>query len=192
MRARVHSVRDTGKFAFLTLRQTISSVQCVVVKADNSDLYKWAVALPKETVVDVTGKLSLAQQKVLSVSQSDVELGIESIFVISAAAPLPFTLEDAARPESAIAANKADIEAATAAKKAFDEAAAATAAAAGGAGAGDAAAPAEGGAASAAAGGAKSPVIPAKMVEVSSVRPARCGGHLGGFGSARFSRDKHR
>lgn len=79
VRGRVHGVRETSKVLFLTLRQSIATVQCVVLKAANADMFKWVGSLPKETVVDVTGVLSAPEKPILSVTQGDVELTVEKV-----------------------------------------------------------------------------------------------------------------
>lgn len=118
LRGRVQSVRDTGKTLFLTLRQAIDTLQCVLLKASNPEFFKWVVALPKESVVDISGTVSKAFKPVTSVTQGEVEVQIETLFVVSKAHPLmPFSLEDAARPESAVEAREAEIKAALEAGK---------------------------------------------------------------------------
>jgi aspartyl-tRNA synthetase len=100
VRARVHAVRETSKVLFLTLRQAFSTVQATVFKGTNKDLFKFAAALPKESVVDVRGALSKVEAAITSCTQSDVELSVATLFVVSRANPvLPFQLEDAARPD---------------------------------------------------------------------------------------------
>jgi len=79
VRGRVHGVRETSKVLFLTLRQSIATVQCVVLKAANADMFKWVGSLPKETVVDITGVLSAPEKPIVSVTQGDVELAVEKV-----------------------------------------------------------------------------------------------------------------
>jgi hypothetical protein len=116
VRARVHNTRETGKVLFVTLRQGIATVQGVVLKADNGDLFKWASALPRESVVDVTATVTAPEKRVESVTQGGVELQVATVFTVSRALPvLPFNLEDAARPDAVIEAREAEIKAAEAA-----------------------------------------------------------------------------
>ena len=42
VRARLFVLRETGKVLFLTLRQGTSTVQAVIFKNDDKDLFKWA------------------------------------------------------------------------------------------------------------------------------------------------------
>ena len=100
-RARLSTVRGKGKFAFLVLRKGFSSVQAVVAEGElgwSRDGVKWACRVPVESVVDVYGELALAEQKT-NTSQSDVELRVARLFVVSlSSSHLPFQLSDAARP----------------------------------------------------------------------------------------------
>ena len=94
------------------------TVQAIAAKspAPAAALAKFLLALPRESVLDFTGTLRPAEQRVLSVTQSDVELHVTSAHVVSRSAPLlPFSLEDAARSEASIAARAAEIAAAEAA-----------------------------------------------------------------------------
>jgi len=97
VRARLAGVRDTARFLFLTLRQGMATVQAVAPKAPAAAaaLAKFLLALPRESIVDFQGALAPAEQRVLSVSQGDVELHVAAAHVVSRAAPLlPFSLED--------------------------------------------------------------------------------------------------
>jgi len=101
VRARVHAVRETAKVVFVTLRQAYSTVQACVFKGNNKDLFKFVASISKESVVDVSGTLSKVDQPILSATQSDVELQVQTCFIISkAAAILPFQLEDASRSDT--------------------------------------------------------------------------------------------
>ena len=100
VRARVHSVRETAKVVFVTLRQAYSTVQACVFKGNNKDLFKFVASISKESVVDVFGTLEKVDQPILSATQTDVELQVQTCFIISkAAAILPFQLEDASRSD---------------------------------------------------------------------------------------------
>lgn len=110
MRGRVHVTRDTGKVAFVTLRQGIATVQAVALKANNADMFKWIAAIPKESVVDVTASVTCPEKPVESATQGTIELQITTIFIVSKAAPtLPFQLEDAARSDAIFAAREEEI-----------------------------------------------------------------------------------
>jgi len=110
VRARIHTTRETGKVFFVTLRQGIATVQGVALKAANADLLKFLSSLPRETVVDVTGTVTKTDVPVVSTTQPDVELGVETVFVVSRASPvLPFSLEDAARSDAVVEAREKEI-----------------------------------------------------------------------------------
>ena len=116
VRARLASVRDTSRFLFATLRQGMSTVQAVVTKAAAPELAKWLAGVPKESVLDVTGAATAASPRVLSVTQGDVELQLETAWLVSKALPLlPFSLEDAGRSDATVAARLEEIKAAEAA-----------------------------------------------------------------------------
>lgn len=101
VRVRIQNLRETGNVVFLTLRQATTTVQAIVLKGDNKDLFKWIITVPKETVLDMECKVTVCSKKVESVTVGDVELVIVKAHVVSMAAPvLPFALEDAARPDS--------------------------------------------------------------------------------------------
>lgn len=86
---------------FLVLRQGTGTVQATVFKGDHAALFKWAATVPKESVVDVTAKVSSVEKAVESVTQGTIELSIETMHIVSKAAPiLPFNLEDAARSDA--------------------------------------------------------------------------------------------
>jgi len=100
VRGRVHTLRAVGRNVFLVLRQSTSTVQAVLAEGGGTSkaFVKWASKeLPVETIVDVHARLSPAEVK--SCTQGDVELSVVRMYVVSRAAPTPFSLEDAARGE---------------------------------------------------------------------------------------------
>ncbi|KAI8826261.1 uncharacterized protein EV422DRAFT_515981 [Fimicolochytrium jonesii] len=102
--ARVQNSRPTGsKKCFLTLRQGTVTVQCVLtVDAEkiSGHMQKFAAGISSESLVLVEATVVKALQQVQSCTIQDLELAIEKIHVISEASRLPFTLEDASRPET--------------------------------------------------------------------------------------------
>jgi hypothetical protein len=67
-------------------------------------------ALTRETIVDVSAKVMKSSEPIKSTTQHEVELGLLSVFVVSAAqSPLPILLEDAERPKPLIKAQKEEI-----------------------------------------------------------------------------------
>ncbi|KAI8917301.1 hypothetical protein DFJ77DRAFT_459878 [Powellomyces hirtus] len=104
LRARVQTSRPTGsKKCFLILRQGTVTAQGVVTVDENTiskQMQKFASSISVESLVLVEAKVVKALQRVTSCTVQDVELQIEKLHVVSAAARLPFTLEDATRPDS--------------------------------------------------------------------------------------------
>jgi hypothetical protein len=101
VRARVDNSRKQGKaICFLTLRRQVYSVQAVIMMGDSVDeeFVNFCDHISQESVVDITGKLVKCEPT--NTTQSDVELHVSKLFVISRAAPrLPMQLSDAARKE---------------------------------------------------------------------------------------------
>eukprot|EP00878_Enallax_costatus_P016449 GHUV01017254.1.p1 GENE.GHUV01017254.1~~GHUV01017254.1.p1 ORF type:complete len:473 (+),score=150.41 GHUV01017254.1:342-1760(+) len=105
VRGRLYTVRGKGKSAFLMIRQRTATVQAVMFADEqkvSKGMVKYACGIPKESIVDVGGVLVQPQQPVESATQSNVELQVTSLRVVSRAAALPFELMDAARSEGEI------------------------------------------------------------------------------------------
>lgn len=107
IRGRVSSVRAKGNACFLVIRGgSFYTIQaCHFKDKSNPDIskaiIKYVGAIPLESIIDIQGKLVTADVK--SCSQSNVELQIQKVFVVSRApSTLPFLLEDASRSESEI------------------------------------------------------------------------------------------
>merc|ERR1739838_1216313 len=103
IRGRLHTSRGTGKQCFIVIRNrqaTLQALAFVDAKNVSKPMVKFVTGITKESVVDVYGVLKKVDVKIESCSQSDIELHIHKIFVVSAAAPkLPLLIEDASRPE---------------------------------------------------------------------------------------------
>ena len=103
VRARLHTVRAKGNLAFLVLRQGCFTLQGVAVAGTDAGQVPKAMVgfigkIPSESIVDVRAKVASAD--VAGCSQSDVELAVSSVFVVSKALPdLPFQIVDASRNE---------------------------------------------------------------------------------------------
>jgi aspartyl-tRNA synthetase len=97
VRTRVAFARKQGgKLTFLELRQGLYTLQAVTV----DDMAKFAGQFPKETVVDILGKVTKCEVPT-KLSISTVELQVKRLYCISRAAKdLPLQIEDAARPEA--------------------------------------------------------------------------------------------
>lgn len=107
VRARVDAVRTAGaKLCFLVLRQRTGSVQSVISLGDkvSKAMVKFCATITPESIIDMKA-LVLAVDEKTTCSQSDVELSIQEIFVVSPAEPrLPIQIADCSRTEADIAA----------------------------------------------------------------------------------------
>uniref|UniRef100_T1JFZ4 Aspartate--tRNA ligase, cytoplasmic n=1 Tax=Strigamia maritima TaxID=126957 RepID=T1JFZ4_STRMM len=101
VRGRLHTSRAKGKQCFFVLRQQHYSVQCLIAVSEtiSKAMVKFAAAITKESIVDIEGVVRGVPQPIESCTQKDVEIHVEQLFVISAAASqLPLQIEDASRP----------------------------------------------------------------------------------------------
>jgi hypothetical protein len=90
---------------FLQLRDSMHTAQAVVFSKE-SDIVAWAAALPRESVVDLFGELSVPNEPIKTCSQSGIELQVKRLFCVSRAKPeLPLQLEDASRSDTELAAD---------------------------------------------------------------------------------------
>eukprot|EP01120_Amphizonella_sp_Union-15-10_P008018 TRINITY_DN279_c0_g1_i2.p1 TRINITY_DN279_c0_g1~~TRINITY_DN279_c0_g1_i2.p1 ORF type:complete len:641 (-),score=129.09 TRINITY_DN279_c0_g1_i2:66-1988(-) len=105
IQGRIHATRDTGNITFLEIRSRLHSIQAVVAKTPEipKEMVKFAGSLSKETIVKIQGKVTKPQETIQKVTQHDVEISVEKIFVVSSSLPvLPIQIEDAARPQPII------------------------------------------------------------------------------------------
>lgn len=110
IRSRVHAVRGKGKSAFLVLRQRTATMQAVLFADDTTvskGMVKYASQITRESIVDVGGLVCTPKDPIEGCSQSQVELQVDSIKVVSRAVLLPFEIADAARGEEDIKAAEA-------------------------------------------------------------------------------------
>eukprot|EP00297_Palpitomonas_bilix_P003433 CAMPEP_0113914360 /NCGR_PEP_ID=MMETSP0780_2-20120614/30319_1 /TAXON_ID=652834 /ORGANISM="Palpitomonas bilix" /LENGTH=559 /DNA_ID=CAMNT_0000912181 /DNA_START=28 /DNA_END=1707 /DNA_ORIENTATION=- /assembly_acc=CAM_ASM_000599 len=108
LRGRIHSSRSKGNSCFLVLRQQVATIQAAMFKGGDvtKEMIKFSASIPKESVVDILGKVVTADVK--SCTQSDCEISVSHIYCVSRAAQqLPFQLEDASRSEEEIVASEA-------------------------------------------------------------------------------------
>lgn len=108
-RARVHNSRAQGnKMCFLNLRQRTESVQALLVVTPekvSKQMVKWAAGLATESIVLVEGVVEKVAEPIKSASVSDVEVHINTLYLISGVdGRLPFSVEDANRPEAELEA----------------------------------------------------------------------------------------
>ncbi|XP_003740658.1 aspartate--tRNA ligase, cytoplasmic [Galendromus occidentalis] len=102
VRGRIHVSRSKGKQCFLILRQACCSIQCVLAVGENvsREMLKFVSNIPKESIIDVCGKVMATPSKIDSCSQQDVELSTLQTWLVSASeARLPLQVDDAARPD---------------------------------------------------------------------------------------------
>ncbi|MCL4142827.1 UNVERIFIED_CONTAM: hypothetical protein GTU68_013861, partial [Idotea baltica] len=103
IRARLHTSRAKGKQCFFTLRSKAQTVQCVLAVGKNvsKQMLKFVGNIPKESLIDVEGKVVGVSQKIESCTLQDVEIHVSKVFVVSSSASrLPLQIEDAMRPET--------------------------------------------------------------------------------------------
>ncbi|KAL6302172.1 aspartyl-tRNA synthetase [Sparassis latifolia] len=110
LRARVQTSRAQGnKMVFFNLRQRIDSVQALLTVAEgkvSKQMAKWAAGLQMESIVLVEGVVRKAPEIIKSATKGDVEIHISQIHLISGLESiLPFSVEDATRPEAEIEGN---------------------------------------------------------------------------------------
>uniref|UniRef100_A0A915DBU2 Aspartate--tRNA ligase, cytoplasmic n=1 Tax=Ditylenchus dipsaci TaxID=166011 RepID=A0A915DBU2_9BILA len=103
IRGRLHlSEKTSGKRCFITLRQQIYTIQGVVsANAETTkEFVDFVASVNKESIVDVLGEVQIVKEEVRSCSQSDVELHIKKLFVVSSAdSCLPMQIQQATRPD---------------------------------------------------------------------------------------------
>ena len=101
LRVRLQRSRIKGKSGFLVLREGVYTIQaCLFVEEGkiSKQMVDFAKSLRLESYVDVTAKVQKVEKPVESCTQKDVELAIETLFlVVSAPKVLPFQMEDALR-----------------------------------------------------------------------------------------------
>ncbi|GAB5587918.1 aspartate--tRNA ligase dps1 [Umbelopsis nana] len=105
IRARVQTSRaKSSKLCFFVFRQGVSTIQGILdIDADkvSKQMVKFGSNISAESIVLVEAEIVKAAEEVKSCTISDAELKISQIHVIAEAEPrLPFTMEDASRPES--------------------------------------------------------------------------------------------
>jgi aspartyl-tRNA synthetase len=94
-----------GKIAFCLLRSGLYSVQGVAAESVQNDvthvMCKYMTSLPLESVVEITGVVTIPHEPILSATQKMIEIRIVSFHCIcKVTKPLPFLMEDACRPDS--------------------------------------------------------------------------------------------
>ncbi|EIN13689.1 aspartate-tRNA ligase [Punctularia strigosozonata HHB-11173 SS5] len=105
LRARVHTSRAQGnKMVFFNLRQRMDTVQALLTvqpEKVSKQMAKWAAGLSMESIVLVQGVVKKSPEIIKSATVGDVEIHISQIHLVSGLETvLPFTIDDASRPES--------------------------------------------------------------------------------------------
>lgn len=109
VRGRLHSSRCKGKQAFFVLRQQHFTIQAILRVAEGTAVTKemiaFAAGLSKESIIDVYGFVKQSPVKIESCSQTDVELELSQVFVVSRSdARLAVQIEDLTRSDAEISA----------------------------------------------------------------------------------------
>eukprot|EP01147_Barroeca_monosierra_P005494 gene5494-7186_t len=102
VRGRVHTVRVTGKQAFLRIRQRTHSLQAIfaVNNVVSKAMIRFIGKLNPESIIDLEGVLNKSPSPIESCSQRDLELVGNKLFVVCEAVPrLPLQIDDASRAE---------------------------------------------------------------------------------------------
>ncbi|KAJ4768904.1 hypothetical protein LUZ62_079279 [Rhynchospora pubera] len=103
IRGAAQAIRSVSKkMAFLVVRQTMSTVQCVLVVSKDvvsPQMVRFATSLSKESIVDVEGVISVPNEPIKGTTQQ-VEIQVRKLYCINRAVPnLPINIEDASRSE---------------------------------------------------------------------------------------------
>ena len=101
LRVRLQRSRIKGKSGFLVLREGVFTIQaCLFVEEGkiSKQMVDFAKSLRLESYIEITAKVQKVEKPVESCTQKDVELALETLFlVVSAPKILPFQMEDALR-----------------------------------------------------------------------------------------------
>lgn len=104
IRGHLQTSRLVGKGAFILLRSSLHTVQCVAFESNGgkdkdgndtaiipSAMIKYMTGVPDESIVDVYGTLSVPEKPVEGATQSHVEIHVLTFHCINkATAPMPF------------------------------------------------------------------------------------------------------
>ena len=106
IRGRVHTSRAKGKQVFLVIRQQIYTIQCIAFLGKNAvtkEMIKYISQTPRESIVDVKGKVKSVPAPIEACTQKHIELDVEEFFIVSQSeAVLPLQIEDACRSETEV------------------------------------------------------------------------------------------
>ncbi|EYB84467.1 hypothetical protein Y032_0316g2298 [Ancylostoma ceylanicum] len=100
VRGRVHAIRTKGKTCFLVLRQRFYTAQVMLFVGDkiSKQMLKFVSNIPKESIVDIQGRVEKVEAQIESCTQKDAELHAIQVFIVSSSEQrLPLQIEDASR-----------------------------------------------------------------------------------------------
>ncbi|XP_076262994.1 aspartyl-tRNA synthetase [Rhynchophorus ferrugineus] len=102
VRGRLHALRARGKQCFIVLRQREFTAQALVNVSEtvSKSMVKFSSNISKESIVDIEAQVAEVPSGVAGCTQTDVELVVSQIWVVSSSVPqLPLQIDDASRPE---------------------------------------------------------------------------------------------
>lgn len=105
VRGFLHTSRGVGKIAFVVVRSSLYTVQCVAQENDAKKIpaamIGYMTGVPVESVVDVYGVVTVPEKPVEGATQSAVEIQVTKFHCVhKATAAMPFQMEDACRPDA--------------------------------------------------------------------------------------------
>ena len=90
----VQRVRKMGGMSFIDLRDRYGITQIIIDESASAELNAQVEKLGREYVIQVTGTVLERQSKNSRIDTGDIEVRLESLNVLNAAATPPFTIED--------------------------------------------------------------------------------------------------
>lgn len=102
VRGFLHTSRGVGKMAFVLLRSSLYTVQCVAFESKDITpaMIKYMTGVPVESIVDAYGTVTVPEKPVDGATQSAVEIHVHKFHCVhKATAAMPFQMEDACRPD---------------------------------------------------------------------------------------------
>ncbi|GMH86678.1 hypothetical protein TrST_g13930 [Triparma strigata] len=101
IRGHLQSVRGFGKGVFAIVRSSLYTVQCVCFESPEipKTMVEYISKLSNESIVDVSGVVTVPDSPVEKCTQKDVEIKVTAFHMVAPSAVLPFQMEDACRPD---------------------------------------------------------------------------------------------
>jgi nondiscriminating aspartyl-tRNA synthetase len=88
-----HTIRVNKKMTFVVLRKGVETIQLIVFKNENPEVFDLINSLTVESTIRVVGQAVNAQVK--TCTTTDYEIKIKTVKILNRAKELPFTLDDA-------------------------------------------------------------------------------------------------